>query len=84
MTELQKAYLMIYENLVAEENSSIFKGNFDARAKDSKERVEKISYMNGICAIMGHISYMCNKEEEFDEIWYDNINNSIEKARGEK
>lgn len=65
------AYEIVYNDL---SKLNMFMGTYDA--KNGSEL-----YMHGIWAVMENIAYHTDKLEEFEKIFFENIEKSIDKAQ---
>lgn len=67
----KEAYEIVYNDLIA---ANLFRGIYDARYGN-------VSFMNGIATVMDIIADEAGKSEEFEELFYKNLEESEKKAK---
>lgn len=67
----KEAYEIVYNDLIA---ARLFRGIYDARNGN-------VSFMNGIATVMDVIADSAEKYEEFEDLFYKNLEESEKKAK---
>lgn len=73
MAELHEAYKMVYDDIM-NRGSGMFQGVHDAKHGNE-------NFMFGIYTVMEFISYNAGTFNEFSDIFHDNFQKSVDKAK---